>query len=68
MEVIGYGTKSCRGFEKQKSAEEFSQHMKALHSNNVKFTPFIHVTGKPGSTKEADWLKLSEYKKLKKEV
>lgn len=66
MKVIGYATKSIRGFEKQSTSEEFSQHMKKLQSNNIRFMPFVQVEGKPGSKKEKDWVPYNEYRKISK--
>lgn len=66
MKVIGYATKSIRGFEKQANSEEFSSHMKKLQSNNIRFMPFVQVEGKPGSKKEKDWVPYNEYRKISK--
>ena len=66
MEVIGYATKSVRGFEKMETSQDFSLQMKQLQSKNIKFMPFVLVQNMPGSKKEKDWLPLNEFRKISK--
>lgn len=65
MKIIGYGTVSSRGFEKQDNLIEQRKHLKFLHSIKAKPFPKVFVADIPGKSKP-EWITENEYKKLLK--